>query len=200
MLNTSTDIMIWFLLVSIAIFAFIYIINQPKDSPNKTLNLVLVILLGLIPLSMGAVKLFSGLKFPAAAPAGPSADAKYEAEKALLITDLTNLAPVLKTIASVGEERYNDIASDPDAYEGYRNRSMSYVESVNALVKKYATNAFETKVRDKVSDLTNLLKEAQSATRNFKGVFADENGADFGTYQGPASRALGLVTAITNGL
>lgn len=199
MLATSTDVMIWFLLVSIAIFGIIFIINQPKDSPNKTLNIVLAVLLGIIPVSMGAVKLFSGLKFTAV-QAGPSTDAKYETEKALLLGDVTNLAPILKTIASIGEDRYNEIASDAEAYENYRNRSLSYAEKVSALVKKYETNSFESKVKDKVSGLTNLLKEAQSAVRNFKGVFADENGADFGTYTSPASRALGYLTEITNGL
>lgn len=200
MLSTSTDVMMWFLMVSIAIFGVIYIINQPKDSSNKIINIVLAALLAVIPVTIGAVKLFSGLKFPAAAPAGPSTDAKYEAEKAVLLEDVTNLAPILRTIASVGEDRYNEIASDSDAYDSYKSRALSFVEKINSLVKKYETNSFESKVRDKVSDLSNLLKDAQTAARNFKGVIADENGGEFGSYTAPASRALGLVTAITNGL
>lgn len=200
MLNTSTDIMLLFVLVSLAILGFLFIINQPKDSPNRIVNLVLVAVLALLPVVIGGVKVLSGIQFPASAPTGITANAKYDAEKSSLITDVTNITPILRVIASVGEDRYNEIAGDPDSYDAYKNRSQYYLNTISALAKKYETNSFETKVRDKVSDLTLLLKESLNAARNFKGVFADENGAEFGTYQTPASKALGYVTTITNGL
>ncbi len=197
--STSTDMLIYLVLVSIGIFAVLYAINLPADPKKKIPNLVLSLLIVAIPVTVGTVKLLSGIKFPAAAPR-QTQDPKFDAEKTALLSDMGVLGPILTLMAATGENRYNDIASDGDLYESFQRRSLTQLAAVNDMVKKYETTAFESGLKDRVSDLTNLLKNAQTAARNFKGVFADENGADFSTYQGPAGRALGFLTAVTNGL